>query len=97
MPLYTLQSTCIAIRGQRPIIGEVLGIVNTDVASKSAEGNFLRGSVVEIYSDSNVHIATGIVNYDLDEIEKIPEEFLLFCQKILPKHQPMLINLLTLD
>ena len=37
----------------------------------SAEGNFLRGSVVEIYSDSNVHIATGIVNYDLDEIEKI--------------------------
>ena len=37
----------------------------------SAEGNFLRGSVVEIYSDSNAHIATGIVNYDLDEIEKI--------------------------
>ena len=37
----------------------------------SAEGNFLRGSVVEIYSDSNVEIATGIVNYDLDEIEKI--------------------------
>ena len=37
----------------------------------SAEGNFLRGSVVEIYSDSNAHIATGIVNYDLGEIEKI--------------------------